>query len=258
MTYVGAPYAYGIVSLASGCGPLSLRAVVGIGSLVIWPGVQSFWSYQGTVVPMASDVGDWLFSIINRQMVGRTFGTPNPQFTEVWWDFPDEGALECNRYVALNYSDKGLPWTIGVRTRTAGDPTGTMDFAVLAGPAGAGGALYLHDYGWLEDGQPRAANGDIYAETGAIVMGEGDQRYHVTQVVPDAALGAAGMLGFRFFASEEPMGPEQETGLYTVWHEGLLDVRLSGRSVRMRIEATADGPFALGRTRLLLKSGGRR
>ena len=143
MTYVGAPYAYGIVEIASGCGPLSLRAVVGVGSLLVWPGSQSFWNYQGAIAPMPSDVGDWFNSILNRQMVGRTFGTPNPQFTEVWWDFPDEGSNECNRYIALNYGDTGHPWTIGVRTRTAGDPTGTMDFPLLGGPYEVGGALYF-------------------------------------------------------------------------------------------------------------------
>ena len=34
MVYVGAPYAYGISQIATGCGPLSPRAVVGIGSFL--------------------------------------------------------------------------------------------------------------------------------------------------------------------------------------------------------------------------------
>ena len=70
MTYVGAPYAYGIVQIASGCGPLSPRAVVGIGSLLAWPGSQSFWAYNGTVQPLPCDVMDWFYSLVNRQMTG--------------------------------------------------------------------------------------------------------------------------------------------------------------------------------------------
>ena len=78
MTYVGAPFAYGIVQIASGCGPISPRAVAGVGSLLAWPGTQTFWSYQGTVQPLHCDVMDWFFSLVNRSMVGRIFGSPNP------------------------------------------------------------------------------------------------------------------------------------------------------------------------------------
>ena len=122
MTYVGAPYAYGIVQIATGCGPISMRAVIGVGSFIAWPGLQTFWMYNGNVQPLKCDVQDWFFSLVNRQMIGRVFGSPNPSFTELWWDWPDEGAQECNRYIAVNYSDANMPWTIGVRSRTAGDP----------------------------------------------------------------------------------------------------------------------------------------
>jgi len=105
MVYVGAPYAYGISQIATGCGPISPRAVVGIGSFYAWPGVQTFWSYQGNVQPLPCPVQDWFYSLVNRSMVGRVFGSPNPAFSELWWDWPDEGALECNRYVAFNFAD---------------------------------------------------------------------------------------------------------------------------------------------------------
>jgi len=39
---------------------------------------------------------------------------------------------------------------------------------------------------------------------------------------------------------------------------GLTDVRFSARSLRMRIEALSDGPFALGKTRLIVRPGGTR
>jgi hypothetical protein len=260
MQYVGAPYAYGIVQIASGCGPLSTRAVIAIGSFVAWPGLQTFWQYSGNVQPLKCDVGDWFFSLVNRQMVGRVFGSPNPSFSELWWDWPDEGATECNRYIALNYSDPARPWTIGMRTRTAADPQGTMDYPVLGGPDGTGGCLYLHEYGWTDDGVPRAPNGEVYAESGNIVLGEGDRRYHVKQLVFDATCSIDDMLGYRFFVREQPYDEagEYDTGLYTVVHGGLMDMRFSGRSTRMRMEATYDGPFAVGRPRLEIRPGGRR
>jgi hypothetical protein len=260
MTYVGAPYAYGIVQIATGCGPMSPRAVVAIGSFIAWPGVQTFWSYQGNVQPLICTVQDWFYSLINRSQVGRVFGSPNPSFTEAVWDWPDEGSLECNRYLILNYADPAKPWAIGVRERTAGDPSGTMDRPTLGGPKGAGGALFIHEFGWLSDGMPRAPFGEVYAESGAITLGDGNNRYHVKQVICDAEPQDEGTLGFQFAVREEPgdQAGEFTTGLYTAMHEGLLDVRFSGRSVRMRVEALKDAPFALGRPRLDIRQGGRR
>ena len=134
-----------------------------------------------------------------------------------------------------------------------------MDRPILGGPLGAGGGLYIHENGWTENGAPRAPLGLIYAESGNIVAGEGDKRLHVTQLVFDAA-GPPDVLGYRFFPREQPHDVESEydTGLYTVIHGGLMDARFSGRSIRMRVEATSDGPFAIGRPRLEAKGGGSR
>jgi hypothetical protein len=260
MAYVGAPYAYGIVQIAAGCGPASLRAVVGVGSFLAWPGTQTFWSYNGNVQPLKCDVGDWFYSLLNRSMTGRLFGSPNPAFGELWWDWAGEASTETNRYLALNFTDPAHPWIIGVRTRTAADPSGTMDFPVLAGPTNDGGsALYLHEYGFTEDGVPRAPFGQVYAESGNIVLGEGDQRFHVKQLIFDADPSEA-PIGYRFFPREEPADANSEfdTGLFTEIHGGLMDIRFSGRSVRMRVEATGDGPFAIGRPRLDMVPGGKR
>jgi hypothetical protein len=141
-----------------------------------------------------------------------------------------------------------------------------MDFPVLGGPLGTGGSLFLHEYGWTDNGVPRAPNGEVYVESGSIALGEGDKRFHVKQLVFDAASPATGSpadngsLGYRFFVREQPYDNDGEfdTGLYTALHEGLLDVRFSGRVVRMRMEALTDGPFAVGRPRLEIRPGGRR
>jgi hypothetical protein len=263
MQYVGAPYAYGITQIAAGCGPLAPRAVVGVGSFLAWPGTQTFWSYSGgSITPLKCDVQDWFFSLVNRQMVGRVFGSPNPAFSELWWDWPDEGSLECNRYIVLNYGDPAHPWTIGARARTAADPSGAADYPVLGGftdPSLVYCALFLHEYGWTDNGAPRAPTGEIYAESGAITLGEGDRRLHVRQVIFDADPSEA-PIGYRFFTREQPsdLAGERDTGLYTEIHDGLMDVRFSGRSVRMRMEAMVDGAFAVGRPRLDMKPGGPR
>jgi hypothetical protein len=131
-----------------------------------------------------------------------------------------------------------------------------MDFPVLGGPIGATHCLYLHEYGWTDNGVPRAPLGSVYAESGNIVLGEGDRRYHVRQLIFDAACGTP--MGYRFLVREQPYSTERDTGLYTVVHDGLIDMRFSGRHVRMRMEALVDEPFAVGRPRLAIRQGGRR
>jgi hypothetical protein len=256
--------------VAAGCGPLSLRAPTSIGSMAVWPSLQNWWLWNGNCQPLSCDVKDWFFSLLNQGGHGRMFGAVNPQFAELWWFWPDESSSECNRYIALNYGISGTVnygatnqffWIIGQKERTAADRLGVLDHPILAGPSGAQASLFFEEYGWTDDGTPRAAAGEIYAETGAIVMGEGDIRWHCRQVVFDGAVADPDNLpfGFRFYVREQASSPvEQDTGLYTVSHDGLMDVRFSGRSVRMRIEATQDVPWALGKTRLEARKGGRR
>jgi hypothetical protein len=270
MTYVGPPYAYGIVQIASGCGPISQRAPVAIGSTVIWPGARTFWQWAGSVVPIPCEVEDWFYSLVNRAYVGRIFGSPNPPFAEMWWDWPDQDNTECNRYLGVNFTGMttnqlgavvaSRSWIIGTRNRTAADPASTADNPVLGGPLGSGGSLFLHEYGYTENGAPRAATGAIYAESGAITLGEGDQRYNVTQLVFDAACTVDDMLGYSFTVRENPYDEASEfnTGLYTVVSNGLMDMRWSGRTAQMRVEPLYDGDFAIGRPRLIIKPAGKR
>ena len=49
MKYLGPPYAYGINKIASGCGPISRRAISQAGGITAWMAAQSFWRYDGAV-----------------------------------------------------------------------------------------------------------------------------------------------------------------------------------------------------------------
>jgi hypothetical protein len=263
MQYVGAPYAYGITQIGTGCGPISPRAVAGAGSFVAWMSNQNFWSYNGNVQPLQCDVKNWFFSVLKAGGAGRLFGSANPRFAEMWWDWPDENSTdgENNRYIAMNYTTQPGYWLLGKRARTAGDRIGTLDFPVLGGASTSGGALYQHESGYTDDGAPRASAGEVFLETGALNGGEGNNRFHVKQVVFDATANPTlpAPFGFRFFAREEPWDSvETDTGLYTEVHNGLMDTRFSGRSVRMRLEAILDGPFTVGRPRLQMRQGGSR
>jgi hypothetical protein len=253
MTYRGPPYVYGINRVGENCGLISPRSVSIAGQKVIWMGVQGFFEFSGTVQPLACDVHDWMFSLLNRQMVGRVFGFGNPTFREHWYCWPSEDATECNRYVAVNYAEAGTPWIIGRLARTAADTTGAMIRPILGTPEGT---LHMHEFGWTSDGESRV--GQIYAETGTLVLGAGDTRFHVTQIETDFA-GPPQIAGYRFFCRERSQAAETNVGPYPIiTTNGLTDARFSSRRARMRIEALQDGPWALGVTKLDMKKGGLR
>lgn len=254
MRYVGPPYAYGITRLAANCGPISRRAIAQAGPVTQWMGGQTFWQYDGSIAPLPSDIGDWMFSLINRDMVGRIFAVPNPQFGEMWWFWPDESSQECNRYVGDNYADGRHPWIIGQLARSAGDTKGAMQRPILGT---IDGKVMLHEYGWTDDSNPRV--GTIYVETGAYSIGDsGDQRFTIRQIVQDFD-GPSDRVGYRFFFREEPQGQEWDTGSLPVTNDtGRTDIGdgFSCRSLRMRLEALSDGPFAIGKTRLIGRPSG--
>jgi len=258
LTYAGQPYVYGLHKIAANCGLISPRAPSFCGAQVVWPSVQGFFGYEGgSVNPVQCDVGDWFFSMINRSMIGRIYGYGNAEYREHWWHFPDEGSTECNRYVAVNYADRGNPWIIGQLDCTAGDTMGAMIRPICGmGMPGGGGALRLHEFGWTDDGTSRV--GMIYAETANLDIGEGDERFGVTQIEHDYA-GPYQQVAYRFFCRERAGDIEYQAGPYPIIRtDGLVDTRFSARRARMRIEAIQDGPWALGVTRLNLVPGGKR
>jgi hypothetical protein len=262
MQYVGPPYAYGITQVGFGCGPISPRAVVNFGSLVVWPSNQNWWQYSGAVQALQCDVKDWFFATLNPSITGRLFGSPNPQFAEAWWDFPDANSTgECNRYLFFNYGSSPPIWGIGSRARAGGDRAGTMDYPIMGGAVGSGGALFQHEVGYTDDGVSRAAAEQVYAETGNMALGEGDQRMDILQVTFDGNTSVTQpAFGFRFFAREQPFDAanEWDTGVYTEINNGLMDTRVSGRSVRVRVQGTADAGWEIGKPHLLIQPAGSR
>lgn len=253
LKYAGFPYGYGVGRVGENCGLLSRRGLSGSGSAAMWVSAQCLWQWNGSALPLLTEVSDFMFSTINRDMVGRTFAFPNSGFTEHWIFYASESATEPDRYIILDYAHPERASTVGRLDRTSGDPHGAFLRPVLGGPDGK---VYLHEYGWSADGASRT--GQVWIETGDIVMAEGDDRFHVTSIRHDFT-GPAARLGYRFRTWENPQGPQGDTGVLPIEGAGgRLDFRFSCRGMRMRVEQLSDGPWALGRTQLLQRPGGKR
>jgi hypothetical protein len=248
LSFTGAPYAYGLQKVGEGCGPIGPQAICSMLGRTAWMGQQGFWAWDGVPRPMPLDVTDYVFRMINRQTQGRTVCAHNGEFPELWWFWPDESSTEPNRYVAWNYADNITQ--IGHLARTGVTEPGAYGLPLMGD---VNGYVYEHEQGWTDNGNPRFSQ--IYAETGDIQLGEGDQAVCVRSIIPDVALNPTN-IQYHVFGQWEPEDVLEDYGVYPYERsDGVVDALFEARAIRMRIEATADGPWELGRMRLDMVPG---
>ena len=260
--YVQPPYVYGAFRLGGGCGPVGHHAIGSAGQAVCWMGPQSFWTFDGALRPMSCDIHDYVFSGLNTNTGGRAFACPVAPFSELWWWYPDQSSLDINRYVFWDYQDQ--IWGIGAMTRTAGDPVGARHYLMLGDVSGK---VFTHENGWTADGAPLLTQ--RYAETGDIMMGEGDQYCHLRKLYYDRTysngMNAATDIQFRFGVKRQLGQPAKVLGPYRARrflpnsqsvYDGEVDLKFAARVLRMRIEAAVDLDWSVGRIRLDQRPGG--
>ena len=208
--------------------------------------------YDGGVVrPLPSTVQDWIFDNNNPTTTRYTTAAgSNGLFPEVWFFYPSTMATENDQYVVWNYLDNW--WAIGTLSRTCIASAGVLPSPLMAT---AEGHVYQHETGFLADGATRV--GDVYAETGAMSVGSGEQMMSVLRAQPDSYTGAT-KTRFKFYTRATREGTETTHGPYTTRSDGYMDVRFQARDVRLRVEATADENWTIGNMRLDAMTRGRR
>jgi hypothetical protein len=213
----------------------------------VWWGQHQFWAWDGGLRPLDCPLGDFLDSDVSVPNRGQTYGWHNGLFPEITWGYCSQSALTPDRYVTWNYQRN--QWWHGALERSIGCEPGAFGLPILGDAAGF---LYQHETGYLADGSPRGAL--VYAETGDLQDGEGDNGIFLAAIVPD--LRQAELVRFRLRGQWEPEGPEDDFGAYELTRaDGLIDTCLEARSLRLRVEGVNDGPWALGRIRLDVRPG---
>ena len=233
--YVGAPFVYGFEKAGSGCGLISAQSVAAIDTAAIWMSKAGFWIYDGYVKPLPSDVSDFVFKDINLAQASKIYCVHNSKFGEIWWFYPSGGSNENDSYVTFNYRENH--WNIGSLSRTAGTDAGVFTYPLMVS---SDGYIYEHEVGFAYDGA------SVYAESGPVQLGNGDNVMSVLGVIPDEAnLGDAVV---SFTSRLYPTGTQTSFGPYPAANP--TSVRFSGRQVNMKVTGDTLADWRVGVMRL--------
>jgi hypothetical protein len=242
-SYVGPPFVYGFERVGTACGLIARKAMVATDSGVFWMGPNGFFLYNGTnVQEVPCDVHDYVFGDINPAQISKTWAMTLGQQGEIWWFYCSSASTEIDRYVALDFKEGH--WMIGELSRTCGADRGVFKYPFMTD---LNGSLIEHEVGLNYDG------GSIYAETGPISLGVGDQMMNVTHLIPDEV--TQGQVTATFKTRFHPNDVERSYGPYTM--DNPTSVRFTGRQIRMRINGTASD-WRVGIMRIDAKARGLR
>jgi len=242
--YLGPPYVYGFERVGTSCGVISRRSASDVDAGVFWMGQRGFFRFDGnSVSEIPCDVHDYVFGDMNPAQTSKVWSFSNGQFGEIWWFYPSAESIEIDRYVALDYKEGH--WIIGELSRTAGVERGVFKYPFMAS---TDVTIYEHEVGFNVD------TSAIFAETGPISLGAGDQVMRVTDLIPDEK--TQGDVEVTFKTRFHPNDTERSYGPYSPSNP--TSVRFTGRQVRMRVDGVKLGAWRVGNMRIDAKAGGRR
>jgi hypothetical protein len=242
--YIGPPFVYGFERIGTSCGAISRKAMVAVDDGAFWMGQRGFYRQNGqSVEQLPCDVFDRVYGDLNRSQASKCWAVANAQYNEIWFFYPSGVSSDCDRYATFNYRDN--TWAIGAISRTSGVERGVFRFPLWAA---TGGTVYEHEKGLNYDGAT------IYAESGPVSLGAGDQVMCATSLIPDEL--TRGDVTMTFTTRFHPNGESRSYGPYGM--NTPTDVRFTGRQVRMRVEGARLADWRVGTPRLEVTPGGRR
>ena len=244
VTYIGGQFVYSFQRVGSSCGAVSRRAAAAVDEGVFWMGQRGFFAYAGGAVQdIPCEVADHVFNDMNTAQASKIWSVTNQQYNEIWWWYPSEGSNEIDRYVIYNYKENH--WSIGQLSRTAG-----VDRGVFRRPIWfkTDGDAYNHDTGLNYEGA------DVFAESGPISLGAGDNVMSATMLIPDEL--TQGDVEATFKTRFHPNDVERSYGPYAMANP--TSVRFTGRQVRMRVEGAKLADWRVGVMRLDATAGSKR
>lgn len=148
--YTGASYIYSSRMVGDNCGQLSPNAGVTAGGVAFWMGADNFWTYDGSVHPMANveDIRRWIFDQLNIDQGYQCNATYNPKFDEIFFFITITG--ESSPSIGVIYSRAEQCWAPLYWGRTGGTHYTQGDTSPYFGDLS--GFIYKHESTYDADG----------------------------------------------------------------------------------------------------------
>lgn len=231
--YVGMPYVYSYEEIGNGTTPISAASIIATARGAIWRGEETFWEFNGAnIAPLSCPILDWISDDIHPFMPRfESVAVDLTSLSEMWWFFPSYESRENDRYVIYNYSDGW--WSMGRIGRTCGFAASYTTYTLMSD----GYRVYKH-----ESGDFYADTSELpWAETASLNTGNGSVLSTITQMIPDFD-GDVEDVVIKFYGKNSRLtnGPETEY-VKTIRPDGFLDVYVTARDIRMRIESRSAG-----------------
>jgi len=272
VTYTGAPFFFGTRLLATNVSIIGPNAAIQADDIVFWMGWEQFYVYDGSVKTLPCTLRSHVFDNLNREQVAKIHVGLNRGDSEVIWFYPTT-TDEVDSYVVFNYAQN--IWYHGTMVRTAWmDRVGFTEYPVAAY---TDGNLYHHELG-CDDGSTTPFSAvAAHAESSVFeaVPGDGYQYGFISALIPDVTFGkstaASPAVSITITPKDQPGSAEGTDVSSTVTRTGQevigtsveeyterVSVRVRGRSLRYRIENTAEGVlWRDGSPRLEVRPDGR-
>lgn len=267
LTYLGAPFTFGINTLARNISIISPNSKIVIDDVAYWMGTRGFYIYNGRAIPIPCSVSDYVFNDINTASTAKVYAGSNISNTEVWWFYPSSGSDENDSYVVYNYTDK--IWYYGTLARSAWLDEGPGQYPYATDTSGQ---LFLHENGHDDGSTDPVTAITSYVESSPFEIGSGEKFSLISKIIPDVTFrdssAASPSVSMSITPKNQPgsnvgtSDTESVTRTSTVTVEQfteLLDVRVRGRGAVLKVQSTGSGvAWRLGNLRMEVRADGRR
>jgi hypothetical protein len=252
--WTGTQYVYDSGLVARDCGLIAPYAAVSVNGVAYWMGPTNFFTYDGSVRPMANveDIRKWVYDQIDPAFAYQANAVYNPVHNDILFSFTPLGQM--NPSVAVLFSIENQCWSPQTFGRASGAHFTQGDTRPLM--AGTDGHIYLHEAGYDADGaaMPYTLTLAAYAlEDGAQLMQVTGLEWDAFQQVgsPSLTLNCFDRLG--------DVAPE-DSETETVTAGALIDCHASGRYIGFTLTDNEPGCYIrMGAPSALISpKGGRR
>ena len=246
--YIGLPFVFSLTQIAQGSTLVGPNASAEQDGVTYWMGSDGFYQYDGSVLPLACDVHQYVFSRINAVQSFKVFCGTLRAYNEVWWFYVSSDATEIDSYVSYNTVEK--TWATGSKARTCWlDSSVAFPYPTAAKPAGS---IHAEELGTTDDGAAISYN----LETSDIEINDGSTLLHNRKLIPDYDR-ITGSHTVTIECRGYPMRAARTKGPFTLTSAtDNISVRARGRALRMLFAGSDD--FRSGRWRYRVTGHGQR